>query len=337
MLRIHFTAEDLARIRIRADPHPLWEVLLSLHMLQTQDGSLMFGTWRRRARTMLPASAGMLTTLARPRGYSPDFLTPELATGDLEAGLQKLLDTPRRVLRAEIRKLSNQTVLPTWVSGIADGDRHMMRQLGQGVRQYYDKVLQPHWASICTHIRADRGRRAEQAMEGGFERVLNTLHPAMRWRAPVLEVSYPVDQDLHLNGRGLVLAPSFFCWQNPITLADPDQQPILLYPVERDLRWTTGRIELDTQMRLQPLVALLGRTRATVLDTIATTPDLNTTELARLVGISPAGASQHATVLRNAGLVTTMRHNGSAVHNLSPYGTRLLEQPAAAQGESLTA
>jgi hypothetical protein len=28
MLRIQFTAEDLARIRILADPHPLWEVLL---------------------------------------------------------------------------------------------------------------------------------------------------------------------------------------------------------------------------------------------------------------------------------------------------------------------
>ena len=34
MLRIHFTAEDLTRVRVRADPHPLWEVLLSLHLLQ---------------------------------------------------------------------------------------------------------------------------------------------------------------------------------------------------------------------------------------------------------------------------------------------------------------
>jgi DNA-binding transcriptional ArsR family regulator len=75
------------------------------------------------------------------------------------------------------------------------------------------------------------------------------------------------------------------------------------------------------------LVALLGRTRAAVLLTIADRPSLNTTELAAALGTSQASASQHATVLREAGLVTTRRHNGSALHTLSTCGTVLLARP----------
>jgi DNA-binding transcriptional ArsR family regulator len=63
-----------------------------------------------------------------------------------------------------------------------------------------------------------------------------------------------------------------------------------------------------------------------VLRTIADRTRLTTTDLARTIGISLAGASQHATVLRNAGLVTTIRHRGSALHQVSARGTVLLNQ-----------
>ncbi|MDQ3790634.1 MAG: winged helix-turn-helix domain-containing protein, partial [Actinomycetota bacterium] len=70
--------------------------------------------------------------------------------------------------------------------------------------------------------------------------------------------------------------------------------------------------------------ALLGRTRAAVLLAIAERPHLNTTELARRLGTSLASASQHVTVLREAGLTITNRHNGSAMHHLSNLGEDLL-------------
>lgn len=54
MLRIHFTAEDIARTTLAAEPDPLWEVLLSLHMLQVEDGPLAYGAWRQRMRRRLP-------------------------------------------------------------------------------------------------------------------------------------------------------------------------------------------------------------------------------------------------------------------------------------------
>jgi hypothetical protein len=50
VLRIHFTPRDLARVTVAATPAPLWEVLLSLHMLQQSDGRLVFEDWRRHVR-----------------------------------------------------------------------------------------------------------------------------------------------------------------------------------------------------------------------------------------------------------------------------------------------
>lgn len=77
MLRIHFTPRDLARTTVSTRPAPLWEVLLSLHMLQQQDGRLVFDDWRRQVRARVaPDQMRLLLELTPPKGYSPDFLTP---------------------------------------------------------------------------------------------------------------------------------------------------------------------------------------------------------------------------------------------------------------------
>ncbi|SMD19526.1 winged helix-turn-helix domain-containing protein [Kibdelosporangium aridum] len=325
MLRIHFTAADLMRIRIRTEPDPLWEVLLSLHVLQTGHGAVVFDGWRRDVRRVLRPSVSLLTALAPPQGFSPDFLTPDCDSADIDPGLDCLLGTSRHELRTDVDKLAAETPVPAWASLLADGDLVVLQEIATAIKAYYATALQPYWPSIRTHIRADRDRRADLATDRGFENLLATLHPAMRWRAPVLEVDYPVDQDLHLDGRGLVLIPSFFCWRKPIKTADPTRTPVLVYPVERDLDWASGR-DGDSvgSPRQESLTALLGRTRATVLKAIADTPLQNTSALAKSAGISLSGASQHVTVLRDAGLVVTHRHNGAAVHKLSPRGAVLL-------------
>jgi DNA-binding transcriptional ArsR family regulator len=323
VLRVHFTSEDLARVRVLAEPHPLWEVLLSLHLLQTKQGAVVFDSWRGDARTM----PWMLTTLARPKGYSPDFLTPPVDTPDLETALESLLSTGKRRLREDIGVLATElATLPPWVAALGDGDTDTLRQLADSIREYHATMLAPHWPAIRADVHTSRAHRAELAVGHGVEHMLDTLHPGVRWRDWVLEVPYPVDQDLRLEGRGLTLAPSFFCWQTPITLADPTRTPMLVYPVTRTTDWTScGKPFAPPHPR--SLIALLGRTRATVLLTIAERPDLNTTELSTALGTSPATASRHTTVLLDAGLVTTHRHNGTARHRLSPVGRDLLTRP----------
>lgn len=326
MLRIHFTAEDLTRVRFRSEPHPLWEVLLSLHLLQTRHGESMFGPWRRVARTALGPAGDILTTLAPPKGYSPDFLTPPVDSPNLEDGLEVLLSTKRQTLRADMVRLAEQTTLPSWAWRIAAGDAEMLRRVASRIRQYHATALQPFSQVFNAHVRADWARRAELVMAHGLEHALDTLHPTIRWRAPVLEVGYPVDQDLHLDGRGLVLVPSFFCWQNSMSFANPALRPMLLYPVDPVAGWTSITGGRPSTMDTRSLVALLGRTRAVVLQAIAAKPYLNTTEIAKHAGTSVAGASQHIGVLRAAGLVITQRRERSAVHMLSTRGVTLLDR-----------
>lgn len=70
------------------------------------------------------------------------------------------------------------------------------------------------------------------------------------------------------------------------------------------------------------LASLLGRTRAHALEALA--DPCTTGELARRIGVSPATASHHATVLRAAGLISSHRDGVKIVHRLTAKGTTLL-------------
>lgn len=331
MLRIHFSTEDLLRVRVQAEPDVMWEILLSSHMAQERHASRVFGPWRHALRSGPPASsAGLLRTLSRPSGYSPDFLTPPSGATDLETGLDLVMSTPRTRLRADMGHLTRQTGLPRWASDVAVGEPKMMRRLGDALRTYYARALQPYWTNIRDHVRADRHKRMEAMADKGLEHLFQTLHTMVRWTAPVLEVDYPVQQDLHLEGRGLTLVPSVFCWPGPITLLVQSGTPVLIYPVEQSPAWlwTAPGEHAGQDGPAESLIALLGQTRAEVLHAIRETDQVNTTDLARTLGISLAGASQHASILRNAGLVVTARRKGSAMHQITDRGAALLSRAA---------
>ncbi|CAM5564478.1 hypothetical protein SCALM49S_09193 [Streptomyces californicus] len=132
MLRIHFTPEDLTRVRVAPGPDVLWEITNSVQTLQRTDGERVFGAWRRRVRPRLPESRRLLTPLLPPHGYSPDFLTP--ACGDrstLRSAVDTLLGTPRRRLRTELARLARAARLPSWVSSLADGRHRYARAAGR--------------------------------------------------------------------------------------------------------------------------------------------------------------------------------------------------------------
>lgn len=72
------------------------------------------------------------------------------------------------------------------------------------------------------------------------------------------------------------------------------------------------------------LSALLGSTRAVVLYAIAERP-LSTTEVATRLRISPSSASEHATVLHEATLVTTLHSGNLSLHSITSPGVALLD------------
>lgn len=321
MLRVHFTAHDLARVRVAPGPDYLWEISNSIQTLQRQDGVREFGEWRRWARPRLPDSSRLLAPLLPPRGDSPDFLTP--THGDratLQAAVDTLVRTPRPRLHADLARVAAARRLPGWTRTLAGGDADTLRELGRAVRAYHGEALAPFWRRIHAHVDADRAVRLRSLLDGGTEGLLEGLGPRFRWRPPVLEADYPVDHQLHLDGRGLVLQPSFFCWPTPITLADGGLPPVLVYPIGHAADWT--RAARHAPPDDGPLGPLLGHTRAAVLR--ATRTGASTVELARLLAVTHPAVSQHVKVLRAAGLVTTVRRAGRSLHVATAEGRALL-------------
>ncbi|MGI5200503.1 transcriptional regulator [Spirillospora sp. CA-108201] len=326
VLRIHFTGEDLPRTRLAAGPDAMWEVLLSLYRLQRPQGAAVFGRWRRRIRARVPGSVRLLTDLAPPTGYAVDFLTPATGTGSLQAGLEALRGTGRSRLRDDLAELAvrhpGQRVAG-WARELAQGRTQALDGLVDAVTQYASVCVLPDWDRVSAEVRHDRLLRRKALAEGGWPGVLSGIHPSARWSFPVLELDYPAEHDIVLDGRGLVLQPSVFCWGPPVTLLDPELPPILTYPVADVSRWAAASSGRPGVRRERAIAALLGRTRADALEAIALGA-CNTTQLAGRAVIPLPTASNHARVLREAGLITTHRDGNQVRHTLTPLGSALL-------------
>lgn len=316
-LRIFFSAEDLTRLTLASAPDPLWELLLSLHVLQGSGGDSRQTS--RRVSAPIPPKLRSLFTLAPPKGYSPDFLTPAEASAGLTAGLEALRRTPRTRLRAELSRLIGQSAAPSWMVQLARGDKDQLNDLVQTLAEYYQHVLRPRWSHIEQHFHQDVAVRTRVLASQGIGGLLDGLHPTLTWHGTILELAGDhVHGDLRLEGRGLRLLSSYFCRKAPTVLADPRLPPVLVYPLRRQPAWLR---EKDSALE-NNLAALLGPTRADVLRSIA--GDCTTTELGKRIGLTASSASYHASILRSAGLIITARTGTSVRHMLTPLGDELL-------------
>ncbi|MEW2593103.1 winged helix-turn-helix domain-containing protein [Micromonospora aurantiaca] len=328
MLKIIFSGEDVLRTRVAPAADPLWELVLSLHLLQGRSRDPMMTTWRRTVAHGLRTDTDaeqyrLLLALNPPRGYFPDFLTPSASREGIEAGLDAVRGTPVDMLRRDLTRLAGETALPSSASALARGEPATLHHLTDAMARYQSLAVTPYWARVQAAVEADRARRARAMLDGGAEGLLASLRPNMRWVSGVLEVlDYPDTRELHLDGRGLLLVPSFFCSRTPVALVDPTLPPVLVYPVDR-LAGLTPASGAAASPQGEALAALLGRTRSRVLQ--AADDGCTTGEMARRLRISAAAASQHTTVLRNAGLLVSQRDRNTVLHTLTPLGRAVLD------------
>jgi DNA-binding transcriptional ArsR family regulator len=324
VLRIHFTRDDVVRTRVAPAADPVWELILSLHLFQAppHERDPLLAGWRRTVVDGLSRSRHhrLLFALNPPQGYFPDFLTPFESRDGLLPGLDAIRSTPIGTLRRDLTLLAADNRLPSGTAALARGEVVALEHLTGAMESYRTLAIGPYWTRIESAVEADRGRRARALLADGADGLLASLRPAMRWDGQVLEVRhYPVSRDLHLDGRGLLLVPAFFCARTPVTLVDPDLPPVLVYPVER----LGGLDQPPEPGRRAALAALLGRTRARVLEVVD--DGCSTGEIARRLGVSNAAASQHTTVLRAAGLLASTRDGNTMLHTLTPLGRAMLK------------
>ncbi|SFP01939.1 Helix-turn-helix domain-containing protein [Amycolatopsis arida] len=343
MLRIHFTATDIARTTVAREPDPLWEIVLSLHILQTPHPPARYRRWRAGAAArILHRDLGakvrhLLFPLTPVATYFPDFLTPSEAAEGIDAGIDAVTATPTSRMSAQLGRMATRTTAPAWARELAEGSAELRADLGATLRAYHDTALAPAMADLGACVAADRAVRIRALATGGVEGLLRGLRPMARWECPAssapdgtvgtLVAGYPADHDLRLDGRGVVLVPSFFCLKSPVVLVDPDMRPVLVYPAAET---APAAVAAAGGCSTTALENLLGTTRAAVLLSIE--DGCTAKRLTRRAGVSPATISHHTSVLREAGLITTHRSANTAVHALTPLGARLVGRPGAGLG-----
>ncbi|MGY0021341.1 helix-turn-helix domain-containing protein [Streptomyces sp. cg35] len=328
MLRFHFSAEDLARTRVAAAPHPLWEIAGSLHRFQTPAGRWAYAYWYRTARERLRAAGlesavrQLLLPLFPRASYWPDFLTPLQGAAGLEAGLEAIMATPAEQVTAELTILARFVRVPAPLGRLPE--KEARSELVDLLRAYHRTAIAPHEEWVHESVHAERIRLARHLLNGGTEGLFEELGPTVQWRYPRLEIArYPREHDIHLEGRGLLLIPSYFCWKGPVSLADPGLPPVLSYSLHREL--PIGQSRSTAEATGAPsLDILLGRARAAVLRAAAA--GATTTEAARRAGVTPATATHHTTALRDAGLITSRRHGNTVIHTLTLLGATMLNR-----------
>lgn len=330
-MRIHFTLADAIKVRVVVLGE-LAEVLHSFAMLQQPHGAVMFGGWRTRtvgrARVLSPDVREVARFVAPPGRCIADLFTVVGQASEYVEGLDRLCTAPAEQLREELSFAPRVAgIRSSWIGDFAVGNRVARQRLVRALSDYHQVAVAPYWSRIRTVLDNERAVRLDVMARQGLGAMLAGLAPTLRWKSSVLEVpdgglAPQANRDVRLGGRGLILAPSLFEADPGLFMPWNDTAPILMYPISFDALAALQLWQDPSEPAGRALATLLGTTRAAALRVVA--DGCTTSELARRLNISPGGASQHATVLRESGLVTSRRHRNTVQHTITKLGTDLL-------------
>ncbi|GIF23812.1 DNA-binding transcriptional ArsR family regulator [Actinoplanes tereljensis] len=334
MLRIHFTVADAMKVRVVV-LGAFAELLESFGKLTGPGDGRLFGRWRARtvaqARALSPDVRELARFIVPPTHGMADLFTVVGPTDEYTEAVERLVASPAEALRAE---LGYAPLIggprSGWIADFADGGRVARQRMTGALDGYHEVAIAPYWPRIRAVLENERTTRLGIMARDGLGAMLEGLAPPLlRWSPPVLEMpkyhpsSLEKNTDIYLEGRGLVVVPSLFAAADPGVFTPWGDGPVqLIYQVPLDAP-TALRLWRDPGTPDDRAVStLLGTTRAAALRVVA--GGCTTSELARRLNISPGGASQHATVLRESGLIISRRHRNTMRHTITRLGLDLL-------------
>lgn len=332
-LALRFGPEDLVRCRFAMSP--LWETTNAIRTLAEPQRHGYHLPWLRQVQPQLPRLELAPLVAVQPRhGYTPDFLAPPpqspLVTIDQE--LDRVRSTPADVVAVELgRSLAQREGMPpAALRALLADPVAAAERLAELLERCWQVLLAPWWERIRDLLDADIAFRARRLAGGGLERLFADLDPSVRFDGDILEVEGRGEGRRDLAGEGLVLMPSAFVWPGVVLVLDLPWQPTLIYPA----RGIAGLWQAPATTPPVALGRLLGRTRAKLL--LALAEPASTTILARRLGHSPSGVSEHLSALRDAGLLTSYRVRHQVVYERTPLGIALAGAARSASATTLT-
>lgn len=327
MVDMRFDIESISGVRFGVSP--MFETMLSVGALRDPAAAPLHLPWVKDARRLTAdLELEPLLLLLRPDAYMPDFLNPPPAgpTAELEDELEVMLATPAAQIRAEVTRCYEGTALPAALERFLSRPRAAMRALAELLSTYWELVLVAHWPRMKSLLEQDILYRSRQLADGGTRELFADLDPSITWqRDGVLRIEKRecADTVVQLDERGLLLLPSAFAWPKVVLVTAAPWQPTVAYPARGvGMLW-----EPERPAPPDALSRLLGSGRASVLS--ALDRPCSTTDLARVLEISPGGVSQHLSVLYSAGLVSRHRDRRVVLYLRSHSGEALVHASAA--------
>lgn len=319
MIDFVFAPEDLLRVRFATSP--LWETVAALDVVLDPGAYPLHLGWARRTRGRLAGlDLGPLEALTRGRGYVPDFLSPRPSSplADVADELALVRATPPDQVARELQWAFDARRVPAEVRAALADPLAARALLADLLEACWARLLAADWPRLRDLLDTDVAHRGRQLAAGGMERMVEDLHPGVRWSGSTLLVANEHEQRRALGGEGLVLLPSVFAWPRVFAVLDPPWQPTLIYPARgAALLW-----EEPADAAADALAGLLGRTRAALLASI--TEPASTTQLAARHGLTPGAVSQHLGVLAATGLARRARAGRAVLYAVTPLGSALL-------------
>jgi DNA-binding transcriptional ArsR family regulator len=315
------TPDDLLAVRFAVSP--VWETQAAVQALADDRARSHHEPWLRlvQARAARLDLTPLLAVLPR-RGYVPDFLTPPPRTPAprLRDQLAEIRATAPAQVARELQRcrqsVDHQPHRRLLTCLLTDPER-ARDQLAAQLQQAWAGLVAPFWIRVRTLLDLDIQERSRTLARHGLRRVLDQLHPKIRWTSRGLSLADRSGRTVEVAGRGFLLMPSAYLWPHVAAITEPPWLPTIVYPA-------TGIAELWQTPPAPPeaIERLMGRTRALVLT--ALDQPLSTTALATLTGLSPSGVSRHLLALRDAGLSCTARHGHEVRYRRTELGSALL-------------
>ena len=325
-ISLGFGPADLARCRFAYSP--VFETLQAVRIATGLEGpgpGPYHRRWLQEARVRLRGLDLRPITLLQPRrGYTPDFLSPppQDSGSDIDAELTRLASTPGPVVRQEIELSLRERESPgaeaSELGRLLLGDpADVLSLLTQLVRAAWQTLVEPVWPRVRAALQADIEYRSRRLADGGLDLLFADLDSTLRWTAGTLVRDPGGDEHIELAGRGVLLMPTVFKWDEAVVITQPPWQPAVTYRA----RGLTDLWEPAHPSTASSLERLIGRTRAALLTRLD--HPTSTTLLARQHNLAPATVSEHLKVLRDAGLVVGERHRHEIRYRRTRLGSAL--------------
>ena len=301
MIRIRLAMDDLERMKVADTPNFGYELALGGAQLAKPVSNRHLSAWRLEVAGSWNPHHSRLFDLYTDL-YLPAFFDEAArpAPTPIDPG------SPPAI--AHLRDLARFSGLTPFTRGLAEGHPRAATALDQILAGLRATGLDPYRRRITSLVATTSGGARAQDAIGGPDHLLRSLHPSVRWDGRPLLLNTRVHAEESLEGRPLIFQPTALATR---IIFDPLVDSVtVLYPA------AAGAITRDPELHgpAPALVSLLGATRAAALVAVVRTPALTTGRLAATLGVSVAAASRHASVLRNSGLVATVR-NGQTVHH----------------------